>query len=100
MRMDLHVHCRYSVNPLWGKVCVCTPEEVIKAAVEKGLGAVAITDHDAIEGALLGNVPCPIPTFTSLGLRVCGVLIGAVGLIILCRKKAMRRTDSAGTNPG
>lgn len=46
MRVDLHIHTCHSVDSLM------TLDEVIEAAVARGLGALAITDHDAIEGAL------------------------------------------------
>ncbi|MFW5996273.1 MAG: PHP domain-containing protein [Halanaerobiaceae bacterium] len=40
---DLHLHSIYSDGSL-------TPQELIALAVEKGLSAVAITDHDTVEG--------------------------------------------------
>lgn len=41
--IDLHVHSNYSDG-------TCTPEELILLAVEKGLAAMALTDHDTING--------------------------------------------------
>lgn len=41
--IDLHTHTRYSDGSL-------TPTEVVELAVRKGLTAVAITDHDTIDG--------------------------------------------------
>jgi hypothetical protein len=38
-----------------------TLEEVIEAALSRGLGALAITDHDAIEGALALSRIAPFP---------------------------------------
>lgn len=46
IKVDLHIHTCYSPDSL-------TPlEAVIAAALERGLGALAITDHNAIEGAI------------------------------------------------
>ncbi|RUS48187.1 PHP domain-containing protein [Cohnella sp. AR92] len=41
---DLHIHSFYSDGTL-------SPEEIIAIAVEKGLGLIAITDHNALEGS-------------------------------------------------
>jgi predicted metal-dependent phosphoesterase TrpH len=43
MRIDLHLHTTASDGRL-------SPEEVVKLAVERGLMAIAITDHDSVEG--------------------------------------------------
>jgi predicted metal-dependent phosphoesterase TrpH len=45
LRADLHVHTTYSDN-------FSTPLQVLRTAARRGLDAVAITDHDTIEGAL------------------------------------------------
>ena len=42
-RIDLHVHTTASDG-------TCSPAEVVKLAKEKGLAAIAITDHDTISG--------------------------------------------------
>ncbi|MDH4208298.1 MAG: PHP domain-containing protein [Anaerolineae bacterium] len=42
-RVDLHIHTSASDG-------VLSPAEVVRAAVEKGLIAIAITDHDTIDG--------------------------------------------------
>ena len=55
IRVDLHIHTRYSVDSLM------TLEEVVEAALAQGLGAVAVTDHDAIEGALALSRTAPFP---------------------------------------
>jgi len=39
MRIDLHIHTTASDGRL-------SPEEIVKLAMEKGLRAIAITDHD------------------------------------------------------
>ena len=46
VRADLHVHTCYSADSL------SRVEGVLSSAVKKGLGAIAITDHDEIAGAL------------------------------------------------
>ena len=43
MRIDLHLHTTASDGRL-------SPEEVVKLAAERGLMAIAITDHDSVEG--------------------------------------------------
>lgn len=43
---DLHVHTNYSLDSL------ITPKELIFYAKQNGLNAVAVTDHNTIEGAL------------------------------------------------
>jgi predicted metal-dependent phosphoesterase TrpH len=47
--VDLHVHTAASFDS------IASPESVIRAAVERGLTHVAITDHDGIDGALAGR---------------------------------------------
>jgi len=46
LKIDLHVHSCYSNDS------VITPEELIFYAKKHGLDAVAVTDHDRIDGAL------------------------------------------------
>jgi predicted metal-dependent phosphoesterase TrpH len=43
MKADLHVHTTYSSD---GRT---TPEEVVEAAIENGVGCVAITDHNSFK---------------------------------------------------
>ena len=45
MEVDLHVHSRYSPDSR------SRPEDIIKRAVTLGLGAIAVTDHDSLDGA-------------------------------------------------
>jgi predicted metal-dependent phosphoesterase TrpH len=47
MKVDLHVHTFYSIDG-----CMA-PEAVVRLAEAGGLGALAITDHNVIEGALV-----------------------------------------------
>ncbi len=44
--VDLHVHSCFSDGSM-------TPEEIVVAAQENGVGVLAIADHDALEGSLL-----------------------------------------------
>jgi hypothetical protein len=46
LKIDLHIHTHYSYDS------VITPEELVYYARKSGLNAVAITDHDRIDGAL------------------------------------------------
>jgi len=55
IRVDLHIHTCHSVDSLM------TLDEVVEAALAQGLGALAITDHDAIEGALALSRSAPFP---------------------------------------
>ena len=41
--IDMHTHTNYSDGDL-------SPQELIKLAIDKGIGTIAITDHDTIEG--------------------------------------------------
>ena len=41
MKIDLHIHTTYSDG-------VFSPEKVVDAAIEAGLDAIAITDHDNV----------------------------------------------------
>lgn len=42
-KIDLHVHSYMSDG-------TCSPREIIKLASEKGMKAIALTDHDSVEG--------------------------------------------------
>lgn len=46
IRADLHMHTRFSKDSL------SDIDAVLDAALARGLGAIAITDHDSIEGAI------------------------------------------------
>lgn len=55
IKVDLHIHTCYSPDSL-------TPlEVVIAAALDRSLGALAITDHNAIEGGLALQRIAPFP---------------------------------------
>ena len=57
-RIDLHLHTRYSDGSL-------TPAEVVTLAHQAGVTAVAVTDHDIVDG-----IPHAIEAATELGLEV------------------------------
>ncbi|UCG55024.1 MAG: PHP domain-containing protein [Dehalococcoidia bacterium] len=46
MKYDLHIHSKYSSDG------VLEPEDIIKAAKERGMDGIAVTDHDTIIGGL------------------------------------------------
>jgi|Deesub1362A_J573_1020465.scaffolds.fasta_scaffold02315_3 hypothetical protein len=46
MRIDLHVHTKYS------KCSLMKPEKIVKIAIKKGLDGFAITDHNTMKGIL------------------------------------------------
>ncbi|HEM62447.1 MAG TPA: PHP domain-containing protein, partial [Chloroflexi bacterium] len=47
MKVDLHVHTCFSID---GHM---SPRDIVKAARQRGLNALAITDHNTIDGALV-----------------------------------------------
>jgi predicted metal-dependent phosphoesterase TrpH len=57
LRADLHVHTRASrvcgtLKFLGSRDCYSAPEDVYRVAKARGMHLVAVTDHDAIDGAL------------------------------------------------
>ncbi|HID86936.1 MAG TPA: PHP domain-containing protein [Anaerolineae bacterium] len=55
IRIDLHVHTRYSGD------CLTSFQAIIEACRRRGLGGVAITDHNRLEGALAFREVAPFP---------------------------------------
>ncbi|MFH1424873.1 MAG: PHP-associated domain-containing protein [archaeon] len=55
MQADLHVHSSHSINKIWGSACESDPEAIIKECIKKNIGAVAITDHDSVQGLTSGK---------------------------------------------
>jgi predicted metal-dependent phosphoesterase TrpH len=51
--LDLHCHTSFSFD------CLATPQSQVRAAAERGLTHLAITDHDRIEGALRARDAAP-----------------------------------------
>lgn len=46
LRLDLHLHTRASHD------CLADPAEVLRRAEERGIGRIAVTDHNSLEAAL------------------------------------------------
>jgi len=55
MKIDLHSHTVYSRHAFWGCDAFNTPEQMIRAARKRGLGGLAITDHQTVKGGLAGQ---------------------------------------------
>jgi len=55
LKVDLHVHTCYSVD---GSL---SPESIVALCQERGIGALAITDHNSIAGALALRESAPFP---------------------------------------
>ncbi|MEM5778277.1 MAG: PHP domain-containing protein [Candidatus Aenigmatarchaeota archaeon] len=55
MKIDCHCHTIYSKHFFWGYDALNTPEQMIKAAMKKGLDGLAITDHDSVKGSLIAK---------------------------------------------
>jgi len=49
--VDLHIHSFYSDGSM-------SPEEIVEAAVANGVGTLAVTDHDTLEGCILAESLC------------------------------------------
>ena len=49
MKIELHSHTHYSRGMAIYYDGVCSPEEMVRAASDSGLDAIAITDHDTME---------------------------------------------------
>lgn len=50
MLADLHLHTYYS-NPRWRVESILSPRDVLRIATKRGLGAIAITDHNTFAGS-------------------------------------------------
>jgi hypothetical protein len=62
--IDLHCHTRASFD------CLSAPKAVVKAAAERGLTHLAITDHDRIDGALEAREQAPAGLTVIVGEEV------------------------------
>jgi len=62
--VDLHCHTRASFD------CLSTPAAVVKAAAERGLTHLAITDHDRIDGALEAQEHAPAGLTVIIGEEI------------------------------
>ncbi len=66
MSIDLHIHSNASDGTL-------SPEEILRTADRLGLGAIAITDHDTLEGAkqaLASGIPPTLEFLTGVEISV------------------------------
>ncbi|MDT3700861.1 MAG: PHP domain-containing protein [Thermincola sp.] len=71
MKADLHVHTHYSRD------CLTPLDKVLAAALRRGLGCIAITDHNEIEGALRLREKAPIKIIVGEEIRTNrGEIIG------------------------
>jgi hypothetical protein len=55
MKIDLHSHTIYSHHAFWGRDALSTPAQMVRAARVRGLGGLAITDHQTVKGGLVGQ---------------------------------------------
>lgn len=80
-RVDLHLHTRFS-DGSW------TPDELVRAAAQRELAAIAVTDHDTLDG-----VPAMLAAGASHGIEVLP------GVEITCRVET-REIHLLGYFPG
>lgn len=86
--IDLHTHSNASDG-------TCTPSEVVQRAVQKGLAAIALTDHDTVSGideavSAASDLPIRLIPGTELSLAYKKQDIHIVGLFINHHNKAFR----------
>jgi predicted metal-dependent phosphoesterase TrpH len=55
MKIDCHCHTIYSKHWFWGYDSINTPQEMVKAAIKRGMDGIAITDHNTVKGSLVGK---------------------------------------------
>jgi predicted metal-dependent phosphoesterase TrpH len=55
MKIDCHCHTIYSKHAFWGFDALNTPQDMIKAAIKRGVDGIAITDHDTVKGGLVAK---------------------------------------------
>ncbi|MBM4429522.1 MAG: PHP domain-containing protein, partial [Chloroflexi bacterium] len=71
VKIDLHIHTCYSGD------CLSKLEDIITTTIEKGLDALAITDHNAIAGALALQAVAPFPVIVGEEVGTCeGEVVG------------------------
>lgn len=54
-KFDLHSHTTYSKHWFWGTDALNTPQQMVKAAIKKGMNGLAITDHQTVKGSLVAK---------------------------------------------
>lgn len=71
MRLDLHVHTNSSPDSRM------TPADIIRAVQQRGLDGVAVTDHNAMEGALALQAEAPFTVIVGEEIKTTeGEIIG------------------------
>jgi len=71
IRIDLHIHTCYSGD------CLSRLEDLSATALDKRLNALAVTDHNAIDGALALQALAPFPVIVGEEIGTCeGEVIG------------------------
>lgn len=54
-KFDLHSHTTYSKHWFWGMDALNTPQQMVKAAIKKGIDGLAVTDHQTVKGSLVAK---------------------------------------------
>lgn len=54
-KFDLHSHTTCSKHWFWGMDALNSPQEMVKAAIKKGMNGLAITDHQTVKGSLIAK---------------------------------------------
>ena len=71
LKADLHVHTEYSPD------CLTSLDRVVSTCLKRGLGCIAITDHNEIKGALLLQEKAPFKVIVGEEIRTdMGEIIG------------------------
>lgn len=71
LKADLHVHTEYSRD------CLTSPDRIIAACQKRGIGCIAVTDHNEIKGALILQEKAPFKVIVGEEIRTDrGEIIG------------------------
>jgi len=54
-KFDLHSHTTYSKHWFWGMDALNTPQQMVKAAIKKGVNGLAVTDHQTVKGSIVAK---------------------------------------------
>jgi predicted metal-dependent phosphoesterase TrpH len=66
LKIDCHCHTVYSKHWFWGFDALNTPDEMIRAAVKRGLDGLAVVDHNNVRGSLIARQVAKRYRFTIL----------------------------------
>lgn len=80
MLVELHCHTHYSRGKKILYDAVDSPQDMVRQAKRLGLGAIAITDHNTIQGALKAQQYARIPVIIGEEISSCDGHILAVGI--------------------